>query len=206
MKNTYILALVLFTSLNMAFAQKIDSKDALLEKIAQETCECVNKKDLTASNLASSKLELEYGLCVMESYGKHKKLADKYLDISFDDDESLENLGVEVALKMMTYCSDFMMKLAGDYAADEFEEAKEDKVSAGSIINIEKSQFNIVELKDTDNRIQKLLWLEYFEGEHLLKDLGKLKNKKVRVTYVEKEMYDPRIGDYRNFKIIKKIK
>ncbi|TXG39635.1 hypothetical protein [Seonamhaeicola maritimus] len=187
-------------------AQKIDSKDALLNKIAQETCECVNKKNLNELGISSSQIELEYGLCVMESYGKNKKNADKFLEISFDDEESLESLGVEVALKMMTYCSEFMMKLAGDYAADEFEEAKNDIVVVGFIANVEKSQFNIIELKDTDNRTQKLLWLEFFEGENQLSDLGKLKNKKVRVTYQEREMYDPKIGDYRNFKVIKKIK
>ena len=141
----------------------------------------------------------------MESYSKHKKEADKHLDVSFDDEQSLENLGVEVALKMMTHCSDFMMKLAGGYAADEFEKAKEDITLVGKIVNIHESQFSIVELRDTDDRIQKLLWLEYFEGSNLLEDLNKLKKKRLKVTYIEKEMYDPKIGEYRNFKVIKKI-
>ncbi len=202
--TTYLL---IFSSIfcNFLFAQDIDSKDKLLDLIAIETCDCVNNKDLDFSTIESTQLELEYGLCVMESYSKNKELTDKYLEVSFDDEKSLENLGVEVALKMMTHCSDFMMKLAGDYAADELEATKEDVVIVGKITNIQESQFNIVEIRDTGNRVQKLLWLEYFEGGNLFDDLGKLKKKKVKVTYIEKELYDPKIDDYRNFKIIKKI-
>lgn len=203
-KLTYLVASFIVFS-NVLLAQDIDSKEALLDTVANEACECINKKTIDFETVQQSRLEMEFGLCILESYSKHKKEADKYFTISLTDEQSLEALGADVAIKMMGICSDFMMKVVGTYTASEFEEGKDDIIIVGQVTNIQESLFNTIELKDTDNRMQKILWLEYFEGDHLLYDLNKLKKMKVKITCYEYEMFDPKIKEYRNFKIIKKI-
>lgn len=204
-KTSYLLIVLLSIS-TFSFAQdKEDLKDELFDTIAVETCECVSKKNLDVTVLTQGQIEMEFGFCILESYGKHKKNAENLINVSFSDEESLEQLGVDVAIKMMAHCPDVMSIIAGNYAADEFEEAKNDIFIFGQVTKIEESQFNTIELKDTDDRIQKVLWLEYFEGDNLFNDLNKLKKAKVKVTCYQSELYDPRIKEYRNFKIIKKI-
>ncbi|MFG6685901.1 hypothetical protein ACGK9U_04905 [Mariniflexile sp. HNIBRBA6329] len=204
-KITYLfLTMLLFNYFSFA-QEKEDLKDKLFDDIAIGTCECLTRKDLDFTAMEQSKIEMEFGFCILESYGKLKKEADKLVNVSFNDEQSLEQLGVDVAFKMMTHCPDYMTVIAGNYAADEFEEGKDDIILVGHVTNIQESQFNTVELMDTDNRLQKVLWLEYFEGDNLLHDLNKLKKSKVKITCYEFEMFDPRIKEYRNFKIIKKI-
>lgn len=204
-KITYLLVAMLIFN-NYSFAQdKEELKDKLFDDIAIGACECLARKNLDFTALEQSKIEMEFGFCILESYGKLKKEADKLVNVSFSDEQSLEQLGVDVAFKMMAHCPDYMTVIAGNYAADEFEEGKDDITIVGYITNIQEFQFNTVELMDTDNRLQKALWLEYFEGDNLLHDLNKLKKSKVKITCYEYEMYDPKIKEYRNFKIIKKI-
>lgn len=195
--------LVVFT--NSLSSQSDEQKDALLQTIANESCDCINKKQIDFATVQQAQLEMEFGFCILESYSKNKKEADKVLNLTFSDEQSMEALGADVAIKMMGVCPDFMTKVAGVYASSEFEAAKDDIIIVGYVTNIQESLFNIVEVKDTDNRLQKLLWLEYFEGDNLLYDLNKLKKNKVKITCYEYEMFDPKIKDYRNFKIIKKM-
>ena len=204
-KITCLLVVIILFN-NFSFAQDKEAlKDKLFDDIAIGTCECLTRKNLDFTSLEQSKIEMEFGFCVLESYGKIKTEADKLINVSFSDEQSLEQLGVDVAFKMMTHCPDYITILAGNYAADEFEEGKDDIILVGYITDIQEAQFNTIELKDTDNRLQKALWLEYFEGDNLLKDLNKLKKSKVKIICYEFEMFDPKIKEYRNFKIIKKI-
>lgn len=199
-----ILFLSLFSVLQFANAQTED-KDTLLNTISLETCECVEKKGLDYTSNNTTKLELEFGLCIMESYGRHKKKAEKLLNVSLNDEASLEQFGEDIAFKMIDNCPDVIMALAGNYAAEEFEEVKDDLTLEGEFVSIESLQFNMVEIKGDNNRTQKLIWLQYFEGQELLSNTKKLKGKNLEVIYLQKELYDPKINEYRNFKVIKKI-
>ncbi|MBQ0788283.1 MAG: hypothetical protein KBT69_12330, partial [Oceanihabitans sp.] len=84
-----ILFISLFCGLQFANAQT-EEKDALLNKISVETCECVDDKGLDYTSNNTTKLELEFGLCIMESYARHKKKAEKLLSVSLNDEASLE--------------------------------------------------------------------------------------------------------------------
>ncbi|GAK95228.1 hypothetical protein JCM19298_1357 [Nonlabens ulvanivorans] len=52
--------------------------------------------------------------------------------------------------------------------------------------------------------MRKFLWLEYVENDNLLETAMK-KKKKYTFTYVEKNMYDLRIQEYRNMLVLTKI-
>jgi len=194
--------LILFAFANILNAQ-IDSKDKVLDAIAIHTCECVNKKDIDLTIKDSAKLELEFGVCIMEGYSKYKAEADKYLNVSFNNENSLEQLGEDVALKMVTHCQDVIVTLAGTYTEEE-EEGSSVSIY-GEFSRLKKDQFNTVIFKDNDNRNQKLLWLTYFDGAELFDNTDDLKNKKLKVTYYELELFDPKINEYRNFKILQSV-
>lgn len=203
--NHAILLFLFILSINVFAQPNEEAKENLLNTISIETCDCIVKKNLDIKSLDSNKLQLEFGFCILESYSNNKAEADKYLNISFDDQRSLELLGEQVAMKMFTNCPDYILALAQDYKADVNNESNNDFLITGKITNIEKSQFNIIEFKDNTNRAHKLLWLEYFEGEQLLHSNNNYDNLYLQVSYYESEMFDPVIMEYRTFKVITKL-
>lgn len=202
MKNNLLLTLITaFVFITITNAQ-INSKDQLLEVIAKETCDCISSKIDDVKEADATKVEMEFGLCMMESYSKHKKKADKYLDISFSDEASLENFGEEIGIKMVGYCPNVFMAFADTIEEEDVTTTKE---ITGEFSKIITEQFNVVYFTDSDNREQKMLWFGYFEGANLLSDTQTLKGQILLVEYEEIELFDPNILDYRNFKVIKKI-
>lgn len=198
MKKNILLIFLSFS--NLLIAQEI-IKDELLNTIGQESCECLSKKNLDFANMENGKLEMELGLCLLESYSNHKEETNGLIDMSFEDEASLNSFGEEVGLKMVTYCPDILLSIAGDYTDDVYEQGE----IIGEITKIQTSQFNTLEIIDSTSRKQKHLWLEYFEGANLLHDEQGLKNKKLKFFYLEKEFFDPQILEYRNFKVLTKI-
>ena len=199
-KNIFTCICIL--SFSGLFAQ-IDSKEALLEVIAKETCDCISSKIEDVMQADAAKVELEFGLCIMESYSKHKKNEDKYLNISFSNDASLEKFGEEIGITMVGYCPNVFMAFAGNL--EDEETIIESFEIYGEFSKIKTEQFNLVYFKDNNNREQKMLWFGYFEGSNLLNDTSALKGQKLHIIYEEIELYDPNITDYRNFKVLKKI-
>jgi hypothetical protein len=194
----------------IAFAQdKKDTKDAVLTEMTEEVCECVSQK--SSEGLTKEEVEVQLGLCMMKSYGKYKERLDKYLVVSLDDANSLEVLGQEIGFKMLELCPDTFMVFAKDLIEDEIKEQSNtpskgsNTAVLGNVVKLTNDQFNIVTFKGENKRVYKLLWLEYFEGQELLSDVKDLKKSKMKVSYESKEMYDPKLKDYRTYKVLRKL-
>ena len=207
MKKTITTALLCLVS-GFLFAQEL-TKDELVEIISNESCECINGKGLDFEAIDKQKLELNFGLCIIESYTKHPE-ASELLNVSFNDDKSLEALGEVVALKMMTSCPDIMSLMVGNYLEDDSiatEAPQNNTLNGLAFLSLKSNQlFNTLSFKDTSNgRTYSFLWLEYFDGSQLFENEKKLKKQVFNIQYKEQDFYDPKINDYRNFKIITKL-
>ncbi|EDP95922.1 hypothetical protein U8527_13550 [Kordia algicida OT-1] len=205
-----IITTIILLVATIGFAQNKDTKDAVLKEITNEVCECVSAK--TAEGLTADEVEVQLGLCMMSSYGKYKKRLDKFMIVSLDDSASLEKLGQEIGFKMLEICPDTFMVFAKDLVQEELDNENSQPVVSdnttmvfGEIVKLTKEQFNIVTFKANNKRTYKLLWMEYFEGQELLDDVKQLKNQRVKVSYENKEMYDPKLKDYRTYKVLRKI-
>ena len=93
----------------------------------------------------------------------------------------MRQLGEQVGVKMLSHCPDYVMALAKDTKTTNQVVTNEITDITGVVFNVEKSNmFVIVEIKDDLKRSYKLLWLEYFEGENVLRDLNKIN--KIKIT------------------------
>ena len=204
-KNIGIL-IILSVSCNYSFSQNDDLKSKVLDIIAIESCDCIRQKNIDFETEEIETITKNFGLCIIQSYTNNKEEADKHLDIAFTDSNSMRQLGEQVGVKMLSHCPDYVMALAKDTKTTNQVVTNEITDITGVVFNVEKSNmFVIVEIKDDLKRSYKLLWLEYFEGENVLRDLNKINKTKVKISYEDTEMYDPKINEYRNFKIIKKL-
>lgn len=209
MKKILIPICILFVTIGFAQDEK-DSKDAVLTEITKEVCECVSEK--STEGLTSQEIEIQLGLCMMKPYGKYRDRLDKFMVVSLDDEKSLELLGQEIGFKMLEICPNTFMTFAKNLIEDEMEEIsneskKEVNIAsvAGEVVKLTNDQFNIVTFKGENKRVYKLLWLEYFEGQELLSDLKEIKKRTIKVSYEDKEMYDPKLKDYRTYKVLRKL-
>lgn len=192
-RNLVILFLVFSLGIS-AFAQNV--KDT----IAQETCECVSKLDTDAMN--SSDLELNFGLCMLDSYGKHTDAFAENEKLDFENNAQMENFGEDIATRMLEFCPKMILKLG--------ENLNEAPVS--SALTIEgvfmgtdtKTFFNVL-IKEPTGKTTKLILLDYFENAYLITDSLLKSNQEVIVTYYEAQLFDSNLNSFVTTKIITNI-
>ena len=207
-KTLTILTLFLAT---FTFAQdKNDTKDKVLEDITNDVCNCISSK--VGGGISQKEIEVQLGLCIINTYGTYKDRIEKYMNISFEDPTSMELFGQEIGMKMITICPDTFMSFAKDMIEDEVESYNTSKETApkltvvsGEAVKLDNDQFNTLVFKGENKREYKLLWLEYFEGQELLSDVKELKKSMLKVSFENKEMYDPKLKDYRTYKVLRKL-
>jgi len=88
------------------------NNDAVYDKIASETCSCLEAKKLDINKEAKeNKLAMTLGLCMVDSYTAHKMELAEADRVDFDNNEGMKNLGEKVAIKMVSHCPDYIMAL-----------------------------------------------------------------------------------------------
>lgn len=171
------------------------------DKIAKETCECTAKLDL--DEMDSSDLELNFGLCMLESYNKHINEFAENEKLNFENNAQMEKFGEEIALKMLSFCPDMILKLGEGYKSDET--VSNDLIIEG-IFNGTKAEtfFNVI-IKEPTGKITKLILLDYFENAYLITDKLLKNNQEVKVTYYEAKLFDSKSNSFVATKIITNI-
>lgn len=176
--------------------------DDVYDVIAKETCSCIESKKIDINAEAKdNKLTMTLGLCMIESYTKHKMELPEKDRTEFGNDEGMRNLGEKVAIKMVSHCPDYIIALG---QMDDEESATEVKqlTIEGKVTGIETKQFVTIKLKDKNNRSHNLLLLNYFETASVYTEGNIKSGTELIVGYTEVEMYDPEAKDFKYFKII----
>lgn len=195
----------LFISLISFNAQSQD----ILESVTKEVCNCVEaKKDkLDTSNPQNLKMQL--GLCILGSYSKHTAEIDKKYGKIMDDEAAMEKFGEDIGMKMVTVCPETLMSFAGAITDDEtadstaVEEVKqEDLFIEGEIVAFKATDFVTIQVKDKNARVHNMLMLDYFETASLYTNNQIKVKDKIKVSYTEIELYDPKQKEFRYFKVI----
>lgn len=183
------------------------SKDSLIKLMAKETCVEISKKDL--SNKTMDELELELGLAMMPIVVKYQDQL-KTNGYDMEDQQAMEGMGREVGMQLAKDCPAFLKMFVNNPAALKDALGKDNDKPAvlpsnvfGTLVKIVGGDFSYIQVKDGSGKIEKLWWMEYFEGSNkLIQEPAKYLNKTVKVSYVEKEVYNATLKDYVKVKII----
>lgn len=196
-----------FTALFLVFmctATRLPAQQ-VLDKLANLTCDCAAKLD---TNEEYEKLEAELGLCMLNNASQYKKEVKKELHIDLEtiNGKNGGKLGELIGTRMAYKCPVLLIKIAAlkDKGHTYGSPSSSPKaVIKGSIVEVQTLQFLTVVIVDEKGREQKLLWLDYFDGSDELKtNLTQLKGRSFKITYIEKEFYNPSIRDYMKYKVI----
>ena len=176
-KSIYILALLVG---NFMFSQDF------YKTIADETCDCLKKKDFELEKVSTDVLKTALGACMLSSYSAHEKDLKEGDKIQMSDQEGMKKFGESVAMKMLTSCPDVIVALGkGALNESETEEVAEDPYIEGEIVAFKSEQFV------TDFETASL----YTNGELKVKD-------KIKVTYSEYELYDAKNKEFKYYNVI----
>ena len=179
----------------------------VLDTIAKETCSCLKNKNFDLkNNVDLSKIEMELGLCMITNINKYNSSLNGISQIDYSNSDELTKLSGEIAVKMLNYCPEYLFNLGKNSTNIKENQKSVREVPTNlfecTIIEIKTNQFLSLIVRDSNNKLHTLLVLSYFESASLLLE-NKLKaGDKLMVSYLEQELYDPLIKDFRIFKII----
>lgn len=157
--------------------------------IAKETCECIQKKDL--SNASKKSIEVALGLCMFEV------IQARNIEVDMSDGETMRKFGEKVGMQMAPQCPDIFARLADEAEAT----VPESESVSGVIKSIEEKEFLFVTLKDETNKEVRLVWLRHVEGaDDFISDYKKLIGKKATLTYQNLELFNAKAKGYFGYK------
>jgi hypothetical protein len=206
-KVTLLILVVLFGS--SALAQK-KSKEEVAELMAEDTCECISKKKFDKSDDTEEK-EMALGLCLFDSFNKHKSKSRYYSKKTLND---IEEIGEDVGFIMATTCADDFLSIFSSEELVEIVGDDEDEVgldaSTDSVLTIEvelvtmnNDAISYFEAKDDFDKTHIFLITEEFEGYELLKKSNF--GKSYTATFKEVELFDLSEKQYITKKVITKL-
>lgn len=175
--------------------------DAVLDILAKESCECIKSKNIDLSKPDAELIKKEFGICVLQSYSKNSEAFGKEHPLDVGNRDAMVKLGEQVGMKMLGFCPEVLMALAGDDEEDVTTEVVYQQIE-GQVTEIKTEQFVTFVVRDKNGRNYNFLMLDYFETASLFTNNQIKKNDKLLVSYSEVELYDPKAKEFRYFKVI----
>lgn len=170
-----------------------EAQDDINKKIAQETCDCITKQNLT--NKSKEEIEADLGICMLDAVNKNK------VEIDISDQEAMTNFGKKIGMLMAPICPS-VFKI--------FMDTKEDNSEAtinGKIKSVEFDDFVYVIIKEDGGHEQRVIWLSNFSGsDSFVSDPKKLIGKNVTLKYRAVEYFAPKAKGYLSLKEIVELK
>jgi len=189
--------LIILISLHFkAFSQD----EEMLDKIVLSSCDCIEETDI--SGLNANQRNMKLGLCMLEASEPYADKLKREYDIDFDNMNGPEGekLGKLLGLRLATQCPAFLKFVEDEYETEESNTVYE---LVGTIKDVSANQFYTVNIEDDEGREYKLLWMEHFIGGDKLTQKDWWKNRRVFITYEEKEFFEPKLNEYIKYKVIR---
>ena len=196
MRRILVISFLVFT-VGKAFSQDY------MDIITKKSCDCI---DQVSDTLKSEQFNMSLGICMIEASMPYKKQIKKDYDINLDKIETEgAKLGRILGVKMASVCPATLLKMTQKVKGKTVP-PKVEQTSEGIVTKIENDFFVVLSLKDDLGKITKYYWLTFIDSEvDLASSYSTLMGKSISIDYESQEFFDPKLQEYRQFLIIKKI-
>ena len=201
MKNKILITICFAVITSISFSQI--TKDSLVKMMAKDVCDELNK---TTKDSKVDNLQEKLGMAMLPVFSKYLKEIKQVYDITEINEANGEKIGEDIGEKLGSDCPIFMKLILDNAEATKEimglnEKAKGIKLT-GTLLRIVNGDITYFEVKTTSGKIEKIYWLEFFEGSDKLTNSSvNLLNKKITISYVEKEIYKSSLKDYIKIKV-----
>lgn len=200
MKKKILIASTLFLYILFGYsAYAQDKYDAVYDKIAKETCECMeNDKELHQyiENKNLQKINEKLGLCLLSVSEKNRKLLPKKQQ---NVTSVISELGEEIGARCVKYCPNLMAKIVELNRGSEETQNSANTLSAEveSVTPISAEYMLVFHVKEIDGTAHTLLWENKPEGpDELINRPETLKGKTMQFDYVLQDVYSSKTQSY----------
>jgi len=199
MKTKLIATIALLSSLMMSGTAM--AQQNYLDEIAQRACTCVDK--VQTNGLGENEITMQMGVCILQSVGpndRDKIMNDYKININ-DPMKDGQRAGALIGARMAAICPATVVKLSTIA-----KEAGSGGSVTGNIIKVDSDGFVTFSVKENAGNTQKYVWLFPTKGGLDLPSMyNSMTGKTVTLKYETKNIFDPRVGDYRQVRIITQI-
>ncbi len=189
------ISVLLILSFPALFAQKYT------DKTIKQSCDCMSKVD---SKLDVKIIEEKVSKCVEDAILANFEQLMKENDLDMLDEKASDKLGETIAVKLVSKCPkflEFVQKFPDEESTTEKE--VEYEFAEGEISNVTTSDYIIISLKESSGDTRLFYLVEYFVGaEKITDNLSSLKNKKVKIGYISKKLFNKEINNFSERKAI----
>jgi hypothetical protein len=200
-----IIRLIVLLVTTHLFAQQTPKIDKASEDICKYMKDNKNKSSIkTEKDATSFFAEAFLKVCSKDIEGLLKEGGIKTFDKAGG-----QQLGYKIGLKLAANCPEYMeiMKPVIDSKIEETTEETASVVANNIVVGYVKEvftkEYTYINIKNEENKIEKLLWLENFQGaEKVENNPAMLINKRVRIEYTYKEIYNSTTNTFNNEKVI----
>jgi len=208
MKNFLATLVIIFASLNSAYSQ--GGEDTSMHKAAVEVCDCLNKSELPA-NTTQEQLQQAFLSCVLTAA---PDLMTQIASAGDDYEKAGAELGQKLSLELLKIRCPAFTKFATSMALEnggnisvQTEKPMVMQTAEGTVMKVEEKDFTYITVKTSAGRELTFIYYAYVNGsDDWIKDAAnKLKNKKVSVSYVETEVYQPKFKEFMNVRELKSL-
>lgn len=195
-------------TISFLFCSQLLFGQEYLDIIAKKTCDCAAK---IPSKVKGNRRTIRLGLCMIKVAGAYKKDFKKDFGLEFGKQRDQEEIGKLIGEKMAVYCPNTLLSMVTDEQVDrimsEDDEELELGTTSGKLLNIENKGFIVFELKNNAVNSSKYYWLGKIDTD--IPDFNNayynLVGDQVEIQFEKFEFFDPKLNDYRKYKIIKSI-
>ena len=201
MKNQKAFRLIFIFLFSLAaMSSRAQSDSALRKKISKYFCiEFSN----VSGTIKKEDLEMELGMVILPLLSKYNDEIKSQWHLDPADKEDLEKIGYRIGQDAALDCAAFRNFIKENMDAIGNSAEEENKSLSGTLVKIEGQPFTYLLIRTKTGKMEKLFWMDHFEGAEKLSTEGKnLLNKEIRVGYKEQEVYDQVNNDYRKIKVL----
>lgn len=196
-----VLLICLLVICQQVFSQK-SPKDSLTKLIAADICKEIATNEATLKN--STNWEMDLGLLMLPVYSNYADALEKVMPGFTMDGPGVESLSKDIGTSLGLGCPAFLKLITSnktqlqDLVRDRSND--EERSITGILQKVESNEFTSVHIKLPNGKVEKVWWLEYFNGANVLLEKGRL-NKEITMRYKEQDMYNAALKEYVKTKI-----
>jgi hypothetical protein len=201
MKNQKAFRLIFIFLFSLAaMSSRAQSDSALRKKISKDFCIEFSK---VSGTIKKEDLEMELGMVILPLLSKYNDEIKSQWHLDPADKQDLEKIGYRIGQDAAMDCATFRNFIKENMDAIGNTSEEENKSLSGILVKIEGQPFTYLLIRTKTGKMEKLFWMDHFEGAEILSTEGKnLLNKEIRVGYKEQEVYDQVNNDYRKIKVL----
>jgi hypothetical protein len=195
MKNLFAISL-LFSLLTACVTSYADD---YLDSVSTKVCECTGKIPVSSDK---NRVTMQFGVCILSSFSEQEKaLFSRDYDVDFNrPDRDGKKIGSIVGARVIQHCPNTFTKVVTAL------NVPKTNTITGVITKVDSDFFVVFSLKDDIGNSVKLYWIQPVESNvDLPNTYASLAGKPVEVKYEIKDVFDPKVGDYRQLRVLTEL-